>query len=251
MTAVPAHAETRSVSGPDDFRLAAYVCDCCAQEEFRTSGRLRVAEFLVSPDAERLHAELAASEAWRLVLNGGAQTFEIDRAGQAALDSAQRAKIDAAVIDAARHGFQYRYESIRVADDPAQRGSSALDRFADFLNSAEAIGWFREVTGIADIDHADAQATCYGPGHFLTEHDDDVAGKHRRAAYVLSLTPTWRIDWGGLLLFHDAEEAVRGFAPGFNALTLFAVPQRHSVSAVAPSAGAPRYSVTGWLRSRS
>ena len=235
---------------PDDFALADAGGAAALAAAFHAKRRLRVQPFLTSASAARLHAELAASEAWRLVLNGGEKTFEIDRAGQASLDTAQRARIDTAVIEAARHGFQYRYESIRIADDPGERGTSALDRFADCLNSPEAIGWFRRVTGIADIDFADAQATAYGPGHFLTEHDDDVAGKNRRAAYVLSLTPTWRVDWGGLLLFHDADDAVAGFAPGFNALALFAVPQRHSVSAITPSAGAPRLSVTGWLRSK-
>lgn len=235
----------------DAFALADAGGAAALAASFRANRRLRILPFLTDLSAAWLHAELAASAAWRLVLNGGDKTFEIDRTGQAALDPAQRAQIDAAVIEAARHGFQYRYESIRVADDPAERGGSALERFADFLNSPEAIAWFRDVTGIADIDYADAQATNYGPGHFLTEHDDDVSGKNRRAAYVLSLTPAWRIDWGGLLLFHDADDAVAGFAPGFNAITLFAVPQRHSVSPVAPSAGVPRLSVTGWLRSRA
>jgi Rps23 Pro-64 3,4-dihydroxylase Tpa1-like proline 4-hydroxylase len=31
-----------------------------------------------------------------------------------------------------------------------------------------------------------------------------VAGKNRVAAYVLNLTPRWRVEWGGLLMFHDA-----------------------------------------------
>ncbi len=237
--------------GSDTFALAGAGEAASLAPSFRANRRLRVRPFLTDLSAARLHAELAASEAWKLVLNGGDKTFEIDRAGQASLDFAQRAKIDAAVIEAARHGFQYRYESIRVADDPAERGSSVLETFANFLNSPAAIAWFRRVTGIADIDYADAQATSYGPGHFLTEHDDDVTGKNRRAAYVLSLTPAWRVDWGGLLLFHDAGDAVAGFAPGFNALTLFGVPQRHSVSAVATSAGAPRLSITGWLRSHT
>ena len=239
------------MSRADDFALADAGGVSLLAASFRANRRLRVRPFLTDLSAARLHAELAASAAWKLVLNGGDKTFEIDRAGQAALDPAQRAQIDAAVIEAARHGFQYRYESIRVADDPAEHGGTALEAFANFLNSPEAIAWFRAVTGLDDIDYADAQATNYGPGHFLTEHDDNVAGKNRRAAYVLSLTPAWRVDWGGLLLFHDAADAVAGFVPGFNALTLFGVPQRHSVSPVAPSAGAPRLSVTGWLRSRA
>jgi Rps23 Pro-64 3,4-dihydroxylase Tpa1-like proline 4-hydroxylase len=38
--------------------------------------------------------------------------------------------------------------------------------------------------------------------------------------------------------------------PRFNTLTLFAVPQLHSVSMVTKSAAFRRYSITGWLRSR-
>jgi Rps23 Pro-64 3,4-dihydroxylase Tpa1-like proline 4-hydroxylase len=105
------------------------------------------------------------------------------------------------------------------------------------------------VTGDERIAYVDAQATRYRPGHFLTEHTDDVAGKQRLYAYVLNLTPAWRIDWGGLLLFHAPDGHVaEAYCPRFNALNVFAVPQAHSVSVVAPFAPAHRLSVTGWLR---
>ena len=39
-------------------------------------------------------------------------------------------------------------------------------------------------------------------------------------------------------------------SPGFNTLDVFAVPQLHSVSRVAPEAAYRRYAITGWLRSR-
>jgi Rps23 Pro-64 3,4-dihydroxylase Tpa1-like proline 4-hydroxylase len=68
---------------------------------------------------------------------------------------------------------------------------------------------------------------------------------------VFGLTPQWRIEWGGLLLFHGADGQVeRGFVPRFNSLALFAVPQLHSVSMVTRAAPYRRYSITGWLRSR-
>ncbi|MFD1789097.1 2OG-Fe(II) oxygenase family protein, partial [Sphingomonas floccifaciens] len=65
-----------------------------------------------------------------------------------------------------------------------------------------------------------------------------------------ALTPQWRPEWGGLLLFHDDREVAHGFVPGFNTLNLFRVPQRHSVSEVTRAAPHRRYSITGWLRSR-
>ncbi len=76
-----------------------------------------------------------------------------------------------------------------------------------------------------------------------------MAGKQRRAAYVLSLTPEWRAEWGGVLEFLDADGHIaEGYVPCFNALNVFLVPQLHHVSCVAAFAAAPRLSLTGWLR---
>jgi SM-20-related protein len=95
----------------------------------------------------------------------------------------------------------------------------------------------------------DAQATRYERGHYLTQHDDSAAEKGRLYAFVLNLTPHWRTDWGGLLNFIDADGHVaEAYAPAWNAINLFRVPQPHAVSCVAPFAGAPRLSITGWVR---
>ena len=70
----------------------------------------------------------------------------------------------------------------------------------------------------------------------------------RLVAYTIGFSRPWRADWGGQLLLHDEYGDVeRGFAPAFNTLTMFRVPRVHSVAPVAPYAGAPRFSVTGWL----
>ena len=122
-----------------------------------------------------------------------------------------------------------------------------LDAFAALMCEPATLEIMRRITGARDVTFADAQGTAYHPGDFLAGHDDDVAGKQRRAAYVLGLCPAWRLEWGGLLLFDRGVE-LDGMVPGFDRLTLFGVPQRHSVSMVAPFAAAPRYAVTGWLR---
>ena len=67
---------------------------------------------------------------------------------------------------------------------------------------------------------------------------------------MLNLTPGWRIEWGGLLLFHDEDGHVaEGYAPKFNSLNIFRVPQWHSVSQVASYVDQPRLAITGWIRS--
>jgi len=218
-------------------------------QRFASAGRLRIQPFLSESTAVALHEHLRAREDWRQVVNSGDKVFELDRAVRAAMSAEQRQALDQAVANGAREGFQYRYESIRLEDGNASMPAEGLNGFTRWLSTGEARALLRTVTGFADVDFADGQATAYSPGDFLTGHDDDVVGKHRRAAYVLGLTPTWRLEWGGLLLFHGADGSASGWMPSFNSIDIFAVPQIHSVSLVSPAAAFRRYSITGWLRS--
>lgn len=235
------------------FRLNPLLDSAALRARFERSGRVRIEDFLAGDAAKVLADALAADRRWLCVINGEKTVFEIPRANYDALPAAERTRIESAVHAAAARGFQFRYETIRVPDPAVERRRSGtlLDRFAQFMGSPETLAFFAAVTGATDLAFADAQATRYTAGDFLTRHDDNVAGKDRRLAYVLGLTPEWRADWGGLLLFNDAEGGIaETLVPGFNALSLFAVPQPHSVSCVAPFAPHPRISVTGWVRSR-
>ncbi len=217
--------------------------------DYRPARRLVIEDFLDERSAAALHGWAVTTGDWRHILNGGDTVFEIPRATYLAMPAAERGTLDEAVTTAARTGFQYRYDSIRVDDDPAARAKRAtlLDAFAALMCAPATLALLGHVIGMRDLDFADAQATAYRSGDFLTGHDDNVAGKGRRAAYVLGLNPAWRPEWGGLLLFHDGAR-VDGIVPGYNRLSLFGVPQPHSVSSVTPAAAAPRYSITGWLR---
>lgn len=219
---------------------------------FGRDGRIQIAPFLTEGVALRLRADLLGRSDWVEVLNSGDRAFEIDRNGQRALSLAERKRLEELVNSAAREGFQYRYEALRVPDSRRERTATSdrmLTAFAEFMSTAPALNLLRQITGFDDITFADAQATLYRPGDFLTSHDDAVEGKNRRAAYVFGLTPEWRTEWGGLLMFHDeGHDVSRALRPRFNTLNIFSVPQPHSVSLVAPFAGGERLSVTGWLR---
>lgn len=233
------------------FRLNPALDAAVLSEAFAARRRVQIADFLVGDAATGLHAALRGREDWRQVVNSGDKVFELDRPTRAAMSAAQAAALDASVHAGAREGFQYRFESIRVPDSEAERSASddMLAKFADWLSQGEARDFLRAVTGDTALAFADAQATAFAPGDFLTGHDDEVAGKGRRAAYVFGLTPKWRLEWGGLLLFHDLGGGVEeGWSPSLNTLNIFAVPQAHSVSLVTPSAAYRRYSITGWLR---
>lgn len=218
---------------------------------FAARGIVSIPGILAEETAAALYAQLRQRDDWRQVIGGSDRLVELDRPTRAAMSAAQRGQLDEAVYAGAREGFQFRYETLRVPDGPAERAASAdpLAAFASWWSSEPVLGLLRGIAGAAHIAFADMQATAYAPGDFLTAHDDDVAGKNRVAAYVLNLTPKWRVEWGGLLAFHDDHgPEVTALAPAFNRLNLLRVPQRHSVTEVTRAAAYRRYALTGWLR---
>lgn len=219
---------------------------------FAETGRVRIHGFLAPGCAERFHAHLRARQDWVQVINSGEKLIELDRATRASLAPEQSAALDEAIYAGARSGFQYRYEAIRVSDDEAARNASTdqLARFAQFMSEGTVRDLLRRVVGAPGIDFADSQATAYSPGDFLTGHDDAFPGKNRHAAYVFSLNPVWRLEWGGLLLMHKGADECEGVVPALGTLDLFRIGQMHSVSEVTRAAAYRRYAMTGWLRGR-
>lgn len=221
---------------------------------FERFGRLHIPGVLQPAGAQRIAEALRGPVPWAQSVTVRGKPYDIGRDALAAMPPERAAELDAAVAEAARTGFQYRFDAWRISDliDSGQSPQGDLLALAElyrFLNGAEFLGFVRTLTGDARVAFCDAQATRYRAGDFLTAHDDDVAGKNRLYAYVLSFTPAWRLDWGGLLLFHGPDGHVaEGYAPTFNALNIFRVPQAHSVSQVASFVAADRMSVTGWLR---
>lgn len=221
---------------------------------FAAAGRVHIAPIFAADCAQRIFHELSTGIAWQLHLNDGDRPINLRGDGFDALPEEERRRFLAAVYESAGSRFQYLYSSFPVSDLAAKGEQPHLYvmRVHEFLNSPGFLSFAREITGQPAITFADAQATLYRPGHFLTRHDDAMEGKNRLVAYVLNFTPAWQTDWGGILQFIDRDGHVaEGYAPVFNALNLFRVPQAHSVSYVSPFARHGRYSITGWLRSGS
>lgn len=234
-----------------DFQLSDDIDWDALKQRFDRSGRVEVGGLLAAGQAAMLRDHLRARADWKLVMNAGDKVYELTREAYAALSPGQRGDLDRLIVRAGRDGFQYRYESIRAPDGGDAAAADPVARFVAFLSSPPVLERLNHLLG-GSATFADGQATSYATGHFLTVHDDDVTGKHRQAAYVFSLAPTWRAEWGGLLMFHgDDGNIEKAFAPRMGALRLFRVPQRHSVSYVTPFAPEARLSITGWLRSRA
>ncbi len=221
-----------------------------AAGSFARSGVIRIAELFPTDVADALHHHLDSEIDWWRTVNQGPKAWDLGPTALAALEGSTGAELLAAVHRSARDGFQFLFDSLIVSDDPGERSARGLllDRVVDALNHPDSLDTFRAITGASDIRMVNAQATRYLPGHFLTSHDDGIDGQDRVAAYVINLTKGWRTDWGGLLQFHNAGGDIPlALKPGFNTIHLYRVPQMHSVTYVAPFAGAPRLAITGWL----
>jgi hypothetical protein len=216
-------------------------------EAFRRTGRIRI-QRLLSAGAPELYHYLEGAEHWIQVLNKQRGAHEIPLNAWHAPRSRRRPVIEREIYERALDGFQYSYAALRVPQQGETTGDPVLAAIAELMKSPEVVGFLEEVTGVQGPHFVDGQVTAYGQGDFLTGHDDDVKNSRRKAAFVFGLTPQWRPEWGGLLLFHEPGEVeISGMVPQFNTLDLFSVPRFHSVSQVTRAAPRRRYCVTGWL----
>jgi SM-20-related protein len=218
-------------------------------QAFARDRRVHIRGILTPESAARVHRCLAQETEFAIVTRDGDGYVRL-RPGAG---PQQEAELMNRVYGAAADDFHYLYDNHPMSDDgePYPDPSHYLSAVTRFLNSAPVLDFARAVTGSRAIDFAEAQATRYRAGHFLNLHDDNLGRDKRAAAYVLNMTPAWRLDWGGALLFPDWRgHLAEGYAPAFNALNILAVPQPHLVGFVSPFAAAHRLSITGWFRSR-
>ncbi|WP_444891261.1 2OG-Fe(II) oxygenase [Microbulbifer sp. DLAB2-AA] len=221
------------------------------RKEYLKASVVQVSSFLQAQSAADIFSFLRGQEEWNLSFNKFGSHADISFLDFCGWSSKQKTTLNDVVWSQAEGGFQYFYKSIPIFDF-CSRGYGQDKRFSaifELVNSRPFLSLMRSIVGDQSISFADVQATCFDRGHFLKVHDDGVHGKNRVAAYVINLTPDWDADWGGILNFYGGKKNVtQGLVPTFNAINVFKVPQKHSVSYVTPFARESRYSITGWLR---
>lgn len=195
--------------------------------------------------AQRLLTAFAAQQ-WRLQIIDRTQKERVELL----LDQPMDPSNPMGVLEYIGQGMDYVKQKIdlnnlfyiRQIIDMKKAETGILQEYANFLNSAEFIEPMKEITGKTNATYVAAEATCYSKGCFLGEHDD-AFDPDNLVAFVFYLTPEWRADWGGILMFENGI-----IPPMWNTLGLFTVPVKHFVSSVSPAATKNRYSVTGWLK---
>lgn len=230
----------------------------CAKEKarFARDRRVQIRDVLTLGAARTLHDILSRQTNWGLAWHAADDgPHNVRREQLAAMSPAERVEIGRKVTEAVRgrdYGFLYGQYHMVMAYLEKWAEGGPHDLILEHINAAPFLDLVRQVTDIPELIKADGQATLYGPGQFLTMHDDSHVAQGWRVAYVLSLcAEDWRPDWGGYLMFYDDDgDVVAGFRPRFNTLNLFLVPQKHNVTYVPPFAPVGRFSITGWFRDR-
>jgi len=234
---------------PDVDRLS-------AARRFAADGRVQVRDVLTAEAARNVHSILAQQTPWGLAWQAGSDgPHGIRSEDLARLSAAERQAIGDKLSRAlAGRDYGFVYSQYRMLDAYLGQWNPGgpHDLLLEHINSEPWLDLARDITGVSELVKADAQATLYGPNQFLAQHDDSHVAGDWRIAYVLSFcAEDWRPDWGGYLLFYDDDgDVIAGFRPRFNALNLFRVPQKHSVTFVPPFAPAGRFAITGWFRGR-
>jgi Rps23 Pro-64 3,4-dihydroxylase Tpa1-like proline 4-hydroxylase len=223
---------------------------------FARDRRVQVRDVLTETSARTIHRILAEETPWGLAWRAGDRGPEKIRHDALAAMPAAEQKARSQATMAAMRGSDYAFSYLSYPIVEAYLGKwspdGPHDLLLEYLNDKPVMELVRAITGMPDLVKVDAQATLYAPNQFLAVHNDEHSGVGRRVAYVLNLCAVdWRPDWGGYLNFYDGDgDVVAGFRPRFNALNLFAVPQQHAVTYVAPFAPLARYAITGWFLDR-
>ncbi len=219
--------------------------------QFAATGVLTVPAILQPEIAQTIRQEMALLP-WQtaFVKDGAPQKLTMKT-----LPAQQRQQLLQQVIISARsERYQFCYDTYMLISHYLQKTNpqSVLHHFVEHLCGEPMLQFMREITGASQIIKADAQASCYLPGHFLKQHDDDgTPQQHERiVAYTIGFSAPWQAHWGGLLnLQNEAGEVEKSLMPAFNTLTIFSVPRQHFVSQVASYCPEPRLSIVGWFRS--
>ena len=224
-------------------------------ERFARERRIQIRDVLTEQTANEVRRILQHHTRWGVAWKAGESDgpHMIAAEAMARMTPQQNAEIGQKLMRAMSgraYAFVYSQYPILTAYQEKWDEGSPHDLLIEHINAEPFMDLVREVTGFPTLTKADAQATLYRPSQFLAMHDDSHVAEGWRVAYVLNMTSEeWRPEWGGYLQFYDEEgDVIAGVRPRFNSLNLFAVPQKHSVTYVAPFAPVARYAITGWFR---
>ncbi|MFT6732310.1 MAG: SM-20-related protein [Polaribacter sp.] len=217
--------------------------------ELITTSRLCINDFLSNAFSEEIYNCLDENVDWDVAyyLNDKGCKLTYEEINSASSDDLKQKYSEIENCKPNEYQFLYHTYMIVTAYLEGKNPGHLLHYFLELINSQEFLSIMRQITGCKEIIKMDAQATYYAKGNFLKEHNDADTVQGRRYAYVLNMSKNWIPDWGGLLHFTKENKVIESYAPSYNSLVIFEVPQTHFVSQVTTYAGENRLAITGWM----
>ena len=158
-------------------------------ERFAAQGRVRVPDVLTPASAEVLHDVLVTKTPWGLAWQAGEDGPHAIRSDELTLEARRTAaRAVGAALAAGDFAFCYAQYPMLKAYQEGWAPGGPHELLLEHVNDQPFLDLARAITGVTELVKVDAQATLFGPGHFLSTHDDtgeDTEG--RRVAYVLSM----------------------------------------------------------------
>lgn len=243
---------------------------------FRMRGRVRIRNLLRPDCANDLYQYLRQETPWRTFLVANEElkgTLPNEPNSPSVENMEDHSEFRTAAYEGARAGFACVFDADElfpedieesmpgptgsVANPADARGgmyhTSLVREFQAFLASRRVTSLIGQISGLHEVEglHVRAHAVRFQVGHFMTLHAGTWSAdktRKRRASFYFNLTPEWRPEWGGMLEFRAPEaDLIEAYVPNFNTLDLFAFPQGHWISTVAPFAGGPVLGMAGRL----
>ena len=147
--------------------------------------------------------------------------------------------------------FAYCRYTIPTRLEDAPEDLRVLSEIYRYFNGPEYLALMAAITGDDSGREVSTWASRYDRHHHLSVHMDESPGQGRIAAHVLGMSKNWKKEWEGNFAFCNKQgKPVHKVPPQFNQLVMFKVPRLHLVTQVKPYAGASRYSLFGWYKSK-
>ncbi|MDB4511966.1 hypothetical protein N9060_00745 [Arenicella sp.] len=228
--------------------------------DFKSSKRIRIENILEPSSAEGIFNCLKDFTAWELRYSGpDSEPIRVSHAELIEMSADKLKEIATAVYKRGANGYHYIHKYFPMVDlimAGNVTDKSMLFDIATFLNSAEVIKLFRDVTTNNQLVKSDPSANLYEPSHFKNLHDDMRQDENiqdrsiKRYGFVFGFTKNWSVNWGGEMSYFAGPNpsTAETSYPVFNSLEIFAIPTLHRVSMIMPFAAKGRYTVTGWMR---
>lgn len=224
-------------------------------QQYVDTGYVIIKDLLRPEVAEAAYDSLSQSVPWEFhyrVMKEG-RVGIIDPHNYDSLTPKEKQRLVPKIAELKDNDFSFAYcrYTIPARLEEVPENARILTEIYRYFNSPEYLGLMAAITGDDSGREVSCWASRYDRHHHLSVHMDESPGQGRIAAHVLGLSKNWKKEWEGNFAFCNSKgKPVHKVTPRFNTLVMFKVPRLHLVTQVKPYAGASRYSLFGWYKSK-